>query len=122
MFFPELTSTQATVREPPILKLENGRREGNSVVFDGGYRIDRRGILRIFGKSSGIIPYGQILEVSLDGLPAKTVDLISLDGLQIPSNPNQNASRKLLYVKDKKEILILSAETYRSTFAKRFFC
>ena len=120
LFFPELTSTQATVREPPILKLENGRREGNSVVFDGGYRIDRRGILRIFGKSSGIIPYGQILEVSLDGLPAKTVDLISLDGLQIPSNPNQNASRKLLYVKDKKEILILSAETYRSTFAKRF--
>ena len=121
LFFPEnFSSNLAQTKEPPMLILKNGRREGSSLAFDGGYRMDQRGTLRISSNQSGFIPYGQVLEVSESGSAATFAKTISLDGLKIPTKVNQDSSRRLLFVKDKKELVILSAETYRSTFAKRF--
>jgi hypothetical protein len=72
------------------------------------------------GQSGGVISYGQLLEVQNDGKPAKMVDLLELDGLKIPASPDSSAARRLLFIKEKSELVILSPETYRSTFAQRF--
>ena len=121
LYFPQkYGSNNSGKKDPPMMILRNGRREGSSVAFDGGYRLDRRGYLKMDGQSRGVISYGQLLEVQNDGKPAKTVDLVELDGLKIPASPDSSAARRLLYIKEKRELVILSPETYRSTFAQRF--
>ena len=47
--------------------LRNARREGSSIVFDGGFRLDRRGELRMEGPNSGRIPYHSVLQTAGDG-------------------------------------------------------
>ena len=121
LYFPEkYGSRNSGVQDPPMVILRNGRREGNSFLFEGGYRFDRRGYLRIDGVKSGIIPYGQILEVRNDGMPAKQVNVLDFKGLKIPSNEDPSAARRLLYIHEHNEIVILSPETFRSSFAQRF--
>ena len=107
-------------KEPPMMILKNGRREGSSLVFDGGYRLDRRGFLRFKGDKSGIIPYGEILEVSEDGAQSQKVDSILWGGLEIPSNVDPIAARRILFVRADRELVILSPQAFRSTFARRF--
>ena len=114
------TLNKSMLKEPPMVILKNGRREGSSVIFDENYRFDKRGNLRITGNKSGIIPYGQILEVSGNGGSASPVTSILFEGLNIPVNPSPNAARRLLFIKEEKEFVILSPSTFRSTFAKRF--
>ena len=111
---------QSMLKEPPMVILKNGRREGSSVIFDENYRFDKRGNLRVSGNKSGVIPYGQILEVSVNGGSAYPVNSILFEGLNIPANPSPNAARRLLFIKEEKEFVILSPATFRSTFAKRF--
>ncbi len=111
---------QSGTQDPPMMILKNGRREGSSIAFEGGYRLDRRGFLRVEGKKSGTIPYGQILEVFGDGLPSKQANSISWAGLNIPSNVDPLAARRLLFIHEFGELVILSPETFRSSFARRF--
>jgi dolichyl-diphosphooligosaccharide--protein glycosyltransferase/undecaprenyl-diphosphooligosaccharide--protein glycosyltransferase len=106
--------------EPPLTILRNGRREGSSIAFDGGYRIDRRGNLRFQGEKSGIINYGQLWSISNDSKPATIASALSIDGLEIATNGNSLSSRRLLFIKDRNDLVILSASTFHSTFAKRF--
>ena len=121
LYFPQkYGANNQAAKDPPMMILRNGRREGNSFVFDGGYRLDRRGYLRIDGEKGGVIPYGQMLSVRDDGKPANQVNFIEFNGLKIPSNINSSAARRLLFVEDKNELVILSPETFRSTFAQRF--
>ncbi len=121
LYFPQkYGANNQAAKDPPMMILRNGRREGNSFAFDGGYRVDRRGYLRIDGEKSGVIPYGQILSVSNDGKPARQVNFIEFNGLRIPSNVDSSAARRLLFIKEKNEIVILSPQTFRSTFAQRF--
>ena len=121
LYFPrKYRLNQSGAKDPPMIILKNGRREGASLVFDGGYRIDRRGMLRFEGNQSGMIPYAQILEVSDNNQSAKPVNMLTVDGLRIPSNSDPVAARRLLYIRKYRELVILSPETYRSTFAKRF--
>ena len=111
---------QMGTRDPPMLILKNGRREGSSIIFDGNFRMDKRGTLRMYGQQNGVIPYGQIFEVSNDGQPAKLIQSINFDGLIIPSNSDSLASRRLVFIKEFQELVVLSPETYRSEFARRF--
>ena len=99
--------------------LRDARREGNSLVFANGFRLDRRGKLRTKDQKS-IAPYGSISIVGAPGEPAKIVDALAVDGLRIPSNPERSSSQRLLYLPEQRELIILSADTYRSTLAKRF--
>ena len=114
------TPGNSTSRDPPMMILKNGRREGSSIVFDGGYRLDRRGFLRMEGQKSGIIPYGQILEVKGDGLECEQINSVSWGGLNIPANVDSLAARRIVFVREEGELVILSPETFRSSFAKRF--
>jgi dolichyl-diphosphooligosaccharide--protein glycosyltransferase/undecaprenyl-diphosphooligosaccharide--protein glycosyltransferase len=114
------TLNQSMLKEPPMVILKNGRREGSSVIFDENYRFDKRGNLLVSGNKSGVIPYGQILEVSVKGGSAYPVSSILFEELNIPVNPSPNAARRLLFIKEEKEFVILSPSTFRSTFAKRF--
>jgi len=121
LYFPEkYGANNQTDREPPMLILRNGRREGSSLAFDGGYRLDRRGFLRLDGEKSGIIQYGQILSVKDDGQPARPVDFLEFNGLKIPSNVKPSATIRLLFIQEKNEIVIMSPKAFRSTFAQRF--
>ena len=106
--------------EPPMKILRNGRREGTSIAFDGGYRLDRRGNLRFEGDRSGVISYGQLWNVRDDLQPAKMANSIAMDGLEIAANPNSLSSRRLLFVEGRNDLVILSAHIFHSTFAKRF--
>ncbi|MDG1138330.1 MAG: STT3 domain-containing protein [Opitutales bacterium] len=108
------------VKSPPITILRNGRREGSSIAFDGGFRLDRRGQLRIDQPQSGMIPYNLFLGSNGDGNPPKPIKTLEFDGLSIPLITSPSSSYQLLYVKETGEIVILSAAASRSTFARRF--
>ena len=45
---------------------------------------------------------------------------LNFNGLTIPSNEDPSAARRLLYIHEHNEVVILSPETFRSTFAQRF--
>ena len=63
--------------------LRNGRRQGNSLFFEGGHRMDRTGVLKIMdAEKSFVLPYGKMLTVSEDGQPAETVEQVEVDGLR----------------------------------------
>jgi dolichyl-diphosphooligosaccharide--protein glycosyltransferase/undecaprenyl-diphosphooligosaccharide--protein glycosyltransferase len=121
LYFPQkYGANNQRANDPPMMILRNGRREGKSFVFDDGYRLDKTGNLRMDGKKGGSIPYGQILSVLADGKPAKPINFIEFNGLKIPSNINPSAARRLLFIEEKNEMVILSPEIFRSTFAQRF--
>ena len=98
--------------------LRDARREGNSLVFANGFRLDRRGNCE--RRTKGCRPYGAMSIVGAPGEPAKVVDALEVDGLRIPSNPERSSPQRLLYLPEQRDLLILSADAYRSTFAKRF--
>ena len=99
--------------------LRDARREGNSLVFANGFRLDRRGKLRTKDQK-GVAPYGSMSIVGAPGEPAKAVDALEVDGLRIPSNPERSSPQRLLYLPEQRDLIILSADAYRSTLAKRF--
>ena len=99
--------------------LRDARREGNSLVFANGFRLDRRGKLRT-KDNKGVAPYGSMSIVGVPGEPAKVVDALEIDGLRIPSNPERSSPQRLLYLPEQRDLIILSADAYRSTLAKRF--
>ena len=119
LYFPKDLSGE-NLKSPPVTILRNGRREGSSIVFDGGFRIDRRGQLRVEKPSSGIIPYNLFLGTNGDGETPQPIEILEFDGLTIPVSANPSSTYKLLYVKETKEIVILSSSASRSTFARRF--
>jgi len=121
LYFPQkYGSNNNGSKDPPMMILRNGRRQGSSIVFNNGYRLDRRGFLRVEGERSGTIPYGQVLEVTDNGKPALPIEAIEFNGVRIPVNNDTTATRRLLFVKNQGELAILSPETFRSTFAQRF--
>ena len=103
----------------PITFLRDARREGNSLVFANGFRLDRRGILRTKSQTSAA-PYRDIHVADASGKPARVVDSIEVDGLRIPANPDRTSPQRLLYLPMERDLLILSSEVSRSTLAKRF--
>jgi hypothetical protein len=100
--------------------IRGGRREGTSYVFDGGYRLNRRGDLLVDGAQKGIISYGQVFEVDPQGGPARAVDSVSIDGLKIALKYNSSVGRRLVHIPHLNELIILSADTFRSSFARRY--
>ena len=121
LYFPQkYGSNNNGSKDPPMMILRNGRRQGSSIVFNNGYRLDRRGFLRVEGERSGTVPYGQVLEVTDNGKPALPIEAIEFNGVRIPVNNDPTATRRLLFVKNQGELAILSPETFRSTFAQRF--
>jgi len=99
--------------------LRDARREGNSLVFANGFRLDRRGKLRT-KDNKRVAPYGSMSIVGAPGESAKVVDALEIDGLRIPSNPESSSPQRLLYLPEQRDLIILSADAYRSTLAKRF--
>ena len=122
LYFADGQSSQnSELREPPMKILRNGRREGFSYNFDGGFRFDQNGNLRIEGQQSGIVTYSQLLLTSGNfGDSAKTVRSIKTDGFSILSKPDPRSKRALLFIEKTKDLVILSSTVLNSTFAKRF--
>jgi hypothetical protein len=119
LYFPSSSSNAR--KETPMTILRNGKRQGNSLIFDGGHRMDRKGVVKLLdGEKSFVLPYGKMLAVDEDGQPAETVDQIDADGLRIPASLSRGVNRVAVFVKNKNELILLSSKTYRSTFAKRF--
>ena len=115
------TAQNNASRELPMKILRNGRREGLSFNFDGGFRFDQQGNLRVEGTQSGIVPYSQLwITTGNSGDSAKIVRFIDADGFRIISNPDNRSSRALLYIESTNELIILSSTALNSTFAKRF--
>ena len=80
LYFP--SSSVNSRKELPMKILRNGRRQGNSLFFEGGHRMDRTGVLKIMdAEKSFVLPYGKMLTVSEDGQPAETVEQVEVDGL-----------------------------------------
>tara|TARA_Y100001978_G_scaffold115510_1_gene102923 strand:+ start:16873 stop:20247 length:3375 start_codon:yes stop_codon:yes gene_type:complete len=119
LYFPSTNSIKG--KDPPMAILRNGKRQGSSVVFDGGYRLDPRGTLKKDGDKGGVITYGDFMEVVGDGKPTLRVKGINVDGLNIPSRPNRGGLRTLIFIRESSDLVILSPSTLKSTFAKRFF-
>jgi len=119
LYFPQEIDSNAQ-NEPPMTILRNGRREGASIGFDGGFRLDRRGDLRVGGEQGGVLPYNQILKTGGSGERPQIIQELEFDGLRIPASTRPEASSRLLFVEEKKELVIMSAATFRSTFARRF--
>lgn len=113
-------SNSAAIREPPMMILRGGRRQGSSYVFENGYRIDKRGYLIVNAESKGAITYGQAFEIDESGGPAKIISSINLDGLNIPLLSDPANGRRILFLPNRGDLVILSADTYRSSFARRF--
>ena len=113
-------SNASNISEPPMKIIRGGRREGTSYVFDGGYRLNRRGDLLVDGAQKGIISYGQVFEVDPQGGPARAVDSVSIDGLKIALKYNSSVGRRLVHIPHLNELIILSADTFRSSFARRY--
>ena len=120
LFMAKQLSEYSGGRVPKAMSiLRDARREGNSLVFANGFRLDRRGKLRT-KDNKGIAPYGSMSIVGAPGEAAKVVDALELDGLRIPSNPERSSPQRLLYLPEQRDLIILSADAYRSTLAKRF--
>ena len=121
LYFPKKANEKAmTTGDPPMKILRRGRREGSSFVFDEGYRFDRRGVLRFEGKTTGIVSYNQVWSVSNDGKPAKPTNELNFGDLLVPVKTDVRSNRRLLHILDTNEIVILTPQTFNSTFAKRF--
>ena len=121
LYFP--TPAVKGRRDPPMIILRNGRQEGDSVVFDGGHRMDTKGVLHyaFSPDKDGRIPYARFLEVNEDGQPAEKAKGMKVDDLQIEASAKGGVGRTLIFVRKSSDLVILSAEISRSDFAKRFF-
>ena len=113
-------ANSSSIKEPPMLILRGGRREGSSYVFDGGYRLNQRGDLLVDGVQKGMISYGQTFEVDPQGGPAKSIDSLMVDGLRIAMKYDPTVGRRLVHVPHLNELIIVSADTFRSSFARRY--
>jgi undecaprenyl-diphosphooligosaccharide--protein glycosyltransferase len=113
-------SNSPSLSEPPMLILRGGRREGSSYVFNGGYRLNQRGDLILDGEQKGMIAYGQVFEVDPDGGPAKVIDSIEVDDLRVSLKYDATVGRRLIHVPHLNELIIISSDTFRSSFARRF--
>lgn len=121
LYFP--THMGKLQRDPPMTILRNGKRQGNSVVFDGGHRLDRSGALHVAvtPDKKTPVPYTRFLVVDKDGEPAEKTDGIEVEGLKVSSSSKGGGGRTLIFVRETFDLVILSAEVARSDFAKRFF-
>ena len=113
-------SNSASLSEPPMLILRGGRREGGSYVFDSGYRLSQRGDLLVDVPQKGVISYGQAFEVDPEGGPARAIDSITVDGLRVVLKRDPAVGRRIIHVPHLNELIIVSADTYRSSFARRY--
>ena len=113
-------SNASNLSEPPMTILRGGRREGVSYAFNGGYRLNRRGDLLIEGAQNGMISYGQAFEIDPLGGPARMVDSVSVDGLTVGLKNNPAVGRRLVHIPHLNELIIMSADTFRSSFARRY--
>jgi hypothetical protein len=124
LYFP--TPAGKVRRDPPMIILRNGRRQVNSVVFDGGHRMDESGVLHYAfspdkGSKGRPIPYARFLEVDEDGQPAEKAKGMEIEDLQVVASPKGGVGRTLIFVRNTSDLVILSPEISRSDFAKRFF-
>ena len=121
LYFP--TPAGKVRRDPPMIILRNGKRQGNSVVFDGGHRMDTKGVLQYANSPDkmGSITYARFLEVNEDGQPAEKAKGMEIEGLQIEAPSKGGVGKTLIFVRKSSDLVILSAEISRSDFAKRFF-
>jgi hypothetical protein len=121
LYFP--TPAGRGRRDPPMIILRNGKRQGNSIIFDGGHRMDESGVLNYaFSPAKmGPIPYARFLEVNEEGQPAEKVKGMEIEDLQIVASPKGGVGRTLIFVRKSSDLVILSAGISRSDFAKRFF-
>ena len=113
-------SNAPSLSEPPMIILRGGRREGGAYVFENGYRIDRRGYLIVDSQNQGAISYGQAFEVDENGGPARLINSLETDGLKIPLRYDSTNGRRILFLPERGDLVILSADTFRSSFARRF--
>jgi undecaprenyl-diphosphooligosaccharide--protein glycosyltransferase len=113
-------SNAPSISEPPMMILRGGRREGSSYVFNGGYRLNQRGELIVDGAQKGMISYGQAFVVDPQGGPAQSIESIAVDGLQISLQYNPTVGRRIIHVPHHNELIIISADTFRSSFARRY--
>lgn len=107
-------------RDPQNVTILRGvRREGRSLVFETGHRLDSRGILRL-GRDGATLPYREIYQVEADGEPSRKVESIAYEGLRIGANPDSKAGLRLLFLPRKGHLVLLSRDAFRSALAKRF--
>ena len=121
LYFPSRANNAR--RDPPMTILRNGRRQGQSVHFDGGHKMDRSGILHYAfspGKATPI-GYARFLEAKEDGQPTVKANGFELEGLSITARTQSQSGRTLIFIRETYDLVILSAEIARSDFAKRFF-
>ena len=72
------------------------------------------------GVQKGMISYGQVFEVDPQGGPAKSIDSLMVDGLRIAMKYDPTVGRRLVHVPHLNELIIVSADTFRSSFARRY--
>jgi len=71
-------------------------------------------------QNQGAISYGQAYEVDEKGGPAKIIQSLDIDGLSIPLRNDATNGRRILFLPQRGDLVILSADTFRSSFARRF--
>ncbi len=113
-------SNAPSLNEPPMMILRGGRREGSSYVFDGGYRLNQRGDLLVDGVQKGMVSYGQAFEIDPLGGPAQSIESILIDGLRVALKYDSTVGRRIIHVPHLNELIIVSADTFRSSFARRY--
>ena len=113
-------SNAGNLKEPPMKIFRGGRREGTSYAFEGGYRINRSGDFLLDGKQGGKIAYGQAFEVDPNGGPARAINSLTIDGLSLALKYDPSVGRRLIHIPHLNELVLLSAETYRSSFARKY--
>jgi len=113
-------SNASSISEPPMLILRSGRREGSSYVFDGGYRLNQAGDLIMKSGQEGIVSYGQAFEVDPLGGPAKSVKSLTIDGLRVALKYDPTVGRRLIHIPHLQELIIVSSDTFRSSFVRRY--
>jgi len=67
-----------------------------------------------------MISYGQAFVVDPQGGPAQSIESISLDGLRISLQYNPTVGRRIIHVPHHNDLIIISADTFRSSFARRY--
>ena len=67
-----------------------------------------------------MISYGQAFEIDPLGGPARMVDSVSVDGLTVGLKNDPAVGRRLIHIPHLNELIIMSADTFRSSFARRY--
>ena len=107
-------------RDPQNLTILRGaRKEGRSLVFETGHRLDSRGNLKL-GRSGSPLAYREVYQVEADGEPARKVKTVDYEGLSIVAKSDSKASLRLLFLPSKGHLVLLTRDGFRSALAKRF--